>query len=501
MTIKRLAVAIVGTLSALTAACSGLPQDVAKARPPQPMNVLFIVSDDLNTRLGTYGSPVQTPNIDQLAQMGIRFDRAYSQYPWCGPSRASFMTGLRPDTVGVFDLATPLRGKIPDLLTIPQHFRQNGYFTGRVGKIFHQGVPGGVGRPGPDDPLSWDVAIDPAGHDLEVLDRLENMTPGAHIGSALAFYEDSVDDLQQTDGMVASEAIRLIDENASGPFFIAAGFYRPHVPEVVPTQYFDLYDLDDIPAWSITDESPAPLASASWLPDNLGMTEIEQRRFIRSYYAAISFVDAQVGRLLDALEERGLAQNTIVVFVSDHGFLLGEHGQWLKTSLWEPATRTPLIIYAPGMQGNGTATPAPVELIDLFPTLAQLTGLPVPEILEGRSLAPLLARPQATNWNHPAFSQITGGRSVRTERWRYTEFEAGRAGRQLFDHQNDPDETRNLAEYPQYAAVVEELGALLPDDVEPRRPPLRYDPEDDCVQQDRSFGTTLGTPCEAYVDP
>ncbi|MFB0613617.1 sulfatase [Aurantiacibacter poecillastricola] len=485
----------------MLSSCVTNPESSASREDPPARNVLFIVSDDLNTRLGTYGAQVLTPNIDRLAQAGVRFDRAYSQFPWCAPSRASFMTGLRPDTVGVHDLTTPLRAKHPDLVTLPELFRQNGYFTGRVGKIFHQGVPGGVGKPGGDDPQSWDVAIDPAGHDLEVLDRLENMTPGTHIGSALAFYEDAADDLLQTDGMVASEAIRLMKEHRDEPFFIAAGFYRPHVPEVAPASYFDLYDLDRIPAWSIADQGRVPDASAAWLPDDFGMTELEQRRFIRSYYAATSFVDAQVGRLLAALEENGLSENTIVVFVSDHGFLLGEHDQWMKTVLWEPSARVPLVIYAPQMEGNGAASPRLVELIDLFPTLADLANLPSPPMLEGRSLIPLLRQPILDGWDKPVFTQVAGGRSVRTARWHYAEFEAGREGRQLFDHTVDPHETRNLADDPRYADVVAQLAALLPDQVEDRRPPLRYDPVNDCLHQPEGASITLGTPCAAYIDP
>ncbi|RIV80128.1 DUF4976 domain-containing protein [Aurantiacibacter xanthus] len=486
---------------ALLPSCAGTVEAPIVAQQSERPNVLFIVSDDLNTRLGTYGAQVATPNIDGLANRGVRFDRAYTQYPWCGPSRASFMTGLRPDTVGVFDLTTPLRANHPDLVTIPELFRQNGYFTGRVGKIFHQGVPGGIGKPGADDPQSWDVAIDPAGHDIEVLDRLENMTPGTHIGSAMAFYRDDADDLLQTDGMVASEAIRLMEEHRDEPFFIAAGFYRPHVPEVAPAPYFDLYDLDKVPAWSVEDQTPPLLASTAWLPDDLGMTEMEQRRFILSYYAATSFMDAQVGRLLSALEEKGLSDNTIVVFVSDHGFLLGEHDQWMKTVLWEPSARVPLVIYAPKMGGNGSASPRLVELVDLFPTLAQLAGLQAPDTLEGRSLLPLLQQPAMDGWDRPVFTQIEGGRSVRTARWHYAEFEAGRKGRQLFDHAADPDETRNLVDDPAYAEVVARLSALLPDEVEERKAPLRYDPENDCLVQPEGASITLGTPCSAYVDP
>lgn len=485
------AAAISLTAAAVTPLPAAAHGPVAKpVTSPRPeaqrrMNVLFIIADDLAPRLGSYGFPVRTPNIDRLAAQGVSFDRAYTQFPWCGPSRASFLTGTRPATTRVFDLATPFRAALPDIQTIPQYFRANGYYAGRVGKIFHQGVPNDIGRSGPDDPASWDEVVNPAGRDREAENgKLKMLTPGVPYGSALAYLEDEGADEDQTDGKVATAAIEMIRAHGDRPFFIGVGFYRPHVPEVAPKKYFDLYPLDQIKA---EEQPPSVLAKAlpaskAWEPDNFGMSQNEQRQMIRAYYAATSFMDAQVGRVLDALEEMGLADDTIVVFTSDHGFMLGEHGQWMKNILWEESNRVPLILRVPGTRNGGKRSPRTVELLDLYPTLTQLAGLPHYARNEGQSLSPLLARPNDRRWTKPALSQVGGGRSVRTERWRYTEWEAGKLGRELYDHRADPREHVNLADNPRYAKVIVALRALLPrGPVEKRRAPITYDTIRDCA--------------------
>ena len=457
----------------------------ALAPRARPMNVLFIIADDLAPRIGNYGWPVRTPNIDRLASQGVSFDRAYAQFPWCGPSRASFLTGTRPNTTRVMDLATPFRAALPDIQTIPQYFHANGYFSGRVGKIFHQGVPTDIGTGGPDDGVSWDAVVNPRGRDRDAEDgKLKVLTPGIPYGSALAYLDDEGADTEQTDGKVASAAIEMIRAHRNKPFFIGVGFYRPHVPEVAPKKYFDLYPLEKIQATpqSTTDFARLLPASKAWTPENFGMTVDEQRRMIRAYYAATSFMDAQVGRVVDALEEMGLADDTIVVFTSDHGFMLGEHGQWMKNILWEESDRVPLILRVPGMKNRGKRSPRTVELLDLYPTLTGLAGLPHYARNEGTSLESLLRNPAARIWTKPALSQIRGGRSVRTERWRYTEWEEGRLGRELYDHRIDPQERNNLAENPRFAATVAELRALLPrGSVEKRPSAVRYDAIRDCT--------------------
>lgn len=449
-------------------------------------NILFIIADDLAPRLGAYGAPVRTPNIDAFARGGVLFQRAYTQFPWCGPSRASFLTGTRPDTTRVMDLSTPFRRALPDIQTLPEYFRTNGYFTGRVGKVFHQGVPGDIGTSGPDDSQSWDMVVNPRGRDRDAENgALKNNTPGIPYGSAMAWLDDDGVDTDQTDGKVANAAIEMLRAHSGKdkPFFIAVGFYRPHVPLVAPRKYFAPYPVAKM---RIADETPASLAEVpaytkAWNPDNFGMSATQQREIIRAYSAATSFMDAQVGRVLAELRRLGLDKDTIVVFTGDHGYLLGEHGQWMKNILWDEADHVPLIIRAPGVSGAARQSPRTVELLDLYPTLTELAGLPHYQRNEGVSLVPLLKQPRAA-WDHAALSQVRGGRSVRTERWRYTEWEEGRLGAQLYDHDADPKEHHNLANDPHYASVVAELKAKLPKGpVEKRPAALGYDPVRACM--------------------
>jgi iduronate 2-sulfatase len=506
--ILRTAVSLAGGIAAVagSAVHAGEPHVLApaisEATTPEARrqpNVLMIISDDLNTRLSSYGGPIVTPNIDRLGREGVRFDRAYVQYPWCAPSRASFLTGLRPDQIGVKDLQTPLRAKVPDVVTLPQFFKQQGYFSGRVGKVYHQGVPGGIGRSGPDDPASWDQVINPSGQDKVDENSIVNLTPGIGLGSAMAYRVDAGPGEEQTDGKVATETIRMIESNKDRPFFIAAGFYRPHHPFVAPKEYFDLYPLSQIKLAEETSQTKAGVlpSSRAVLPDNYGMAPDQQRRAIQGYYASTSFMDAQVGRILDAVERLGLKDDTIIVFMSDHGYLLGEHGQWTKKMLWEPSARAPLIIRVPGAAGNGTASPRLVEYLDLYPTLLDAAGLPGNQRNQGVSLMPLLQAPMSPAWTKPAFSQVKGGRSVRTERWRYTEWEGGKAGRELYDHVRDPGEHRNLARDPRHATVVAHLRAMLaPFAVEKAPQPLRYRPSEQCMELPPGVPPAVGNPCK-----
>lgn len=447
--------------------CFALPFYHAQAQ--KKLNVLLIASDDLNTRLGTYGHPlVKTPNLDRLARMGVRFHNAYNQYPLCSPSRVSMLTGLRPDTTGVYDLQTLFRDNVPTVTTLPELFKNNGYFSARVGKIFHYGVPGQIGTDGQDDPQSWNLVINPRGRDKEEEHLLTNYTPKRGLGSSLSFLAAEGTDDEQTDGMVANEAIRLLQENKDKPFFIAAGFYRPHCPYIAPKKYFDLYPLERItlpiePPEHIND---IPKPAMFTTPLYWGLNEQQRREVIQAYYASVTFMDAQVGRLLDAVDEHGLADNTIIVFWSDHGYLLSEHGQWKKQSLFEEAARVPLLIAAPDAKGNGKVSKRVVELLDVYPTLARLCGLEPPTYLAGADLTPLLNNPKA-RWERPAFTQVRRhaenvmGRSVRTERWRYTEWNNGVDGVQLYNHKKDPYEYNNLADDSRHTKVRAELRRLL----------------------------------------
>ncbi len=444
-----------------------VPGLAAASRP----NVVFISVDDMNNDLGTYGSPlVKSPNIDRLAKEGVRFDRAYCQFPLCSPSRSSVLTGLRPDTTRVFELKYHFRQGLPDVVTLPQLFMKNGYFAARVGKIYHYGNPGDIGTSGLDDPASWNLFINPAGLDKTTLESdVINYTPKRGLGSSLSMLADKTGkDEEHTDGKVATEAIRLLEENKDRPFFLAVGFYKPHCPYIAPAKYFDPYPLAKItlpvvPA-DYPSKVPAAVLSAHQPWPYFGVTPEQAREAIQAYYATISFVDAQIGRVLDALDRLKLRDNTIVVFWSDHGYHLGDHGLFMKQSCYERSARVPLIIAPPKAKRPGVARPRTVELVDLYPTLADLAGLTAPAGLEGRSLRPLLDNPNAS-WEHPAFTQVQRngfpGHSVRTERWRYVEWDRGAKGRQLFDYTADPEEQNNLADDPRYADTVATLQKVL----------------------------------------
>ena len=452
-----------------------------QARGAERPNVLLIMTDDMNMNVGCYGdTPVKTPNIDALAARGVKFDRAYCQFPLCNPSRASMMTGLRPDTLNVYDLKTNLREGHPRITTLPQHFKNNGYYSARVGKIYHYGVPRQIGSGGMDDPDSWDLAINPRGRDKDEEDKIHLLTrgTGTTLGFSMSWLDMDSTDEEQTDGQCTTDSIRLLERFAKEkkPFFLGVGYFRPHVPFIAPKKYFGLYPKDSIKlAPSVPgDLSNVPPVALTVRPANYGLSESDLKDCLRGYYSAISFVDAQVGRLTAALERLGLDKNTVVVFVSDHGFLLGEHGQWQKQLLFEESNRVPLVFAGPGIDGRG-ASPRTVELLDLYPTLVDLCGLPQPknkDKLEGTSLRPLLEKPE-TEWDRPAYSQVQRGtdqataqplavgRSVRTERWRYTEWDGGKQGSELYDHAADPHEYKNLAQDASQAAVVAEMKQVL----------------------------------------
>jgi uncharacterized sulfatase len=380
------------------------------------------------------------------------------------------MTGLRPDTTRVFDLQYHFRQGLPDVVTLSQMFMNNGYFAARIGKIYHYGNPGDIGTNSLDDRVSWMERVNPAGRDHTTLELdVMNYTPGRGLGAAMAFLADKTGtDQQHTDGKVADETIKMLERHKDKPFFIAAGFYKPHCPWITPAKYFDLYSMDEIHLPKITPDTPndyPPLALTSTRPwPYFNVTPDQARECKRAYYAAISFVDAQIGRLLDAVDRIGLADNTVIVFWSDHGYHLGEHGLWFKQSCFEESARVPLIICAPGNKNAGKMSPRLVELVDLYPTLADLTGLTPPKNLEGFSLRPLLDDPQAA-WDHAAFTQVERGpgpgHSVRTDRFRYTQWVFGRRGSELYDEEKDPQELHNLAQDPQYASTVEQMQSLL----------------------------------------
>lgn len=448
------------------------PSLIAPAREAARPNVLFIVADDLNNEVGVYGSIVKTPNLDRLARRSVRFDRAYCNYPVCNPSRTSFMSGLRPDKTGVVDNATPTRAFLKDAVMLPEYFRKHGYRALKVGKIYHTGEQH-------EDPRSWDVDFREQ--------AAAKSPPPEHV--LREFGERGlilkVPDEMTWDYLVATQAVAFLEQSLAErkPFFVAAGFRRPHAPYLAPQKYFDLYDvtklkprvgppehLANIPRLALTYQLGDPVLPADKAPATMN-----------AYFASISFMDAQLGRILDALDRLKLWDNTVVLFVSDHGYHLGEHGGlWHKMTLFEETGRVPVLVAAPG-RGSGAVSPRLVELVDLYPTLVELCGLPKKRGLEGTSFAPLLDNPERA-WKKAAFTVVARpgggisrgstnvmanqkldpkwlGRTVRTETWRYTLWPDGAA--ELYDHQNDPYEYVNLAQSSAHAKTVAELQRLL----------------------------------------
>jgi iduronate 2-sulfatase len=461
---------------------------VIHAAPP-PMNVLFISIDDLRTEVGAFGSArALTPNLDRFAARAVKFDKAYCQYPLCNPSRASMLTGRYPTTLELYGNRDWFNGWYPELVSLPKYFKQNGYKTIRYGKIFHGDTV--------DDAAAWDIGGVPhnftggkpassvaatAITNEEEAKRIERMiaadvrqAPGSDRWKAV---EDPAELANLGDTRNAEKTIAYLKawKPADGPFFIGFGQGKPHSPLIAPKQYFDLYKLDalELPVdYAVKPTVPAGFPVASIRPINADLfikrdsTPEQAKEMIRAYLACVSYIDDNIGRVLATLDEAGLRDNTIVVLWSDHGYQLGEKGKWSKAgSLWEQGTRVPLIIHDPRAKGNGHASPRTVELLDIYPTLVELCGLPMPAGLDGKSLAPLVANPEA-KWDRPAYTvwnernRGVTGIVVRTERWRYAEFFGPGAGAFLTDPINDPHELHNLVNDPRHAAVVAELSAL-----------------------------------------
>jgi len=471
-------------------------------------NVLFITVDDLRPELGCYGNRVvKTPNIDRLAESGVTFTRAYCQQALCNPSRASLLTGLRPDTVKVWDLRVHFRETVPEVVTLPQLFRKNGYRAEAYGKIFHNDMP---------DRKSWDIPnVFPqtsrlySKGTLEHLDylilkaRAEGLGEDyikAHVRGPATEIEDCRDE-DRWDGEITNLAVRALYRlaDAREPFFLAVGYIQPHLPFVAPKEYWDLYDPQAIPEAV----NPYPPKNALMISLNANdelrdyedfaetpapwkgrLPEEKRRRLKHGYYAGVSFVDAQIGRLLGFLDRLGQAENTIVVFLGDNGFKLGEHGAWSKMTNFEDDTRCPLIIRAPGIAGNSRTASGLVEFVDLYPTLCGLAGLPRPDTLQGVTLGSLLEEPDRAG-KDAVFSQFFRrhvsaplmGYSVRTMTHRFVEWrymDTGNVfGEELYDEVRDPHENVNIGDIPENRKVIEDLRTVLRRTcpVRPRRGP------------------------------
>lgn len=427
------------------------------------LNVLFLAVDDLRPELACYGNKlIDTPNFDRLAKWGVRFDRAYCQYPLCDPSRSSLLTGRHPNTTGVMDNRTFFRTAHPDFVSLPQHFQAHGYVTARVGKIFHGGI---------DDTEYWSIGGEP---------RIDQKTrPGQNPMTSDRIVKLEGDGESQGDYKSATRAIALLEELKDKPFFLAVGFSKPHSPPTAPAKLFELYDPAKMPLppdFAALPAAPAGFPEAA-VPKRSGdlfigreATPEAARQVIQAYYASTTFVDRQLGRVLDRLEKLQLRDKTVVVLFGDHGYHLGEKGKWSKhNSLFEVACRVPMFVCLPGGASDRSSPRAvsstrTVQLLDIYPTLCEACGLPLPMGLEGHSLLPLARDPNAA-WEHPAYTVTRPGQifgqSVRTERWRYTEWSGETGGAVLCELNADPHELKNLAADPQQAPVVEAMKKLL----------------------------------------
>jgi iduronate 2-sulfatase len=453
------------------------PEASESSKIEKPLNVLFIAADDLRVELGCYGDTiVRSPNLDRLAARGTLFNHAYCQQALCNPSRASIMTGLRPDTLGIWDLPTHFREQHKDIMTLPELFQQNGYFTQNIGKIYHnwrQEVHG--------DPVSWSVpaVMHFATHysDIAVVD---GELPPNLVTTVKTECRDVPDDAY-FDGRIATAAVKALGQVKDRPFFLAVGFWKPHLPFNAPKNYWDLYDPADV---SLPANPERPIDVPDIALHNgqellgkkgLELTDDEVRQLRHGYYAAISYLDTQIGKVLDELDRLELTDRTIVVFWSDHGFHLGEHDLWCKTSNFELDARVPLIIAPPSPKHAGAKAYGPVELLDIYPTLVQLCGLPSSGKLDGVSLAAMLNDPtttvkEAACTQHPRPAYYKDqpevmGCSVRTLDHRYTEWRDYQTGKvvasELYDHRSDPCETRNLAAAPERSDEVKEMSKHL----------------------------------------
>lgn len=456
-------------LSALTIAIASLVGTLTWAQ--EKPNVLFLMSDDLNTALSGFGHPqCKTPELDKLANRGMRFENMHCQYPVCGASRAALMSGLYPYTNGTLGNAGTLRGNMPDVLTMSQMFRNNGYRVGRVSKIYHMGIPNEIiaGTAERDDPYSWDEVVNIKAPEQHAAGEKTNWSPKNNTSQSFTGVVADGDDLVHADGMAASHAIDFLKRHKDEPFFLACGFVRPHVPLVAPAKYFEQYDRGAmvIPVVPEDDLEDVPKIIRNYKRNSTtyGTTPELHQGLLEAYYASVSYMDAQVGRVLDALEDLGLEENTIVVFSSDHGYLLGHHHKFQKQHLFEEATRVPFIVSVPWIKNqHGKSTTQITELIDLYPTLADLARLDAPNGLHGSSMLPLLKDPASNDWKKDVAFTISrsGGESIRTHDWRFTQWGFGAAGMELYDLQNDPGEFNNLAKNPKYLKQLNKLKRQL----------------------------------------
>jgi arylsulfatase A-like enzyme len=513
---NSIATVLLGALLSLITTC-GYAEEGKSDQPK--LNVLFIAIDDLRPELGCYGfSQIKSPNIDALAKQGLQFNRAYCQFALCNPSRSSLLTGERPETIRIYNLATFVRTHAPDVVTLPQLFKNNGYEARSVGKIFH------VTNGNHEDDVSWSThawqtprddhprakekkaAQKPAGAVSEDFEpdangvvrakelkaasgertksgkRSVSAEPFEPRADMLPYESPDVADNKLLDGQIADKAVSVMEEIKNKPFFLAVGFHKPHMPWIAPKKYWDMYSDADIhlaeyqklPAGApaFASNEAGEFRSYKGVPKEGPIPDEIQRAGIHSYFACISYTDAQIGKVVAQLDRLGLRKNTVIILWGDHGYQLGEHGTWNKRTNWEVAARVPLMISVPGQKRVGEKTDALVELVDMYPTLAELCGLKPPATIEGRSFEPLVENPKA-KWKEAAFTTYhkplpemgTGfGRAMRTDRYRFVEWSGPKSEKrvyELYDEQNDPLEKVNIADQPENAELVAKLSRQL----------------------------------------
>lgn len=435
------------------------PESKAGSLPKgEPKNVLFIVVDDLNKTLGCYGHPVvKTPNIDKLAGMGIRFNHAYCNYAVSNPSRSSLLTGLKPETTTILNNVKSLQSVLGDRVTLPYLFRQNGYHTISIGKIFH-------GDKDHNDLKAWD----------EIYAYGATATGKTGVGRNISsgtlpwceWRAAGGGDEDQQDGQNAKKAVEFILSEKEKPFFLALGFHKPHDPFVAPVKYFDMYPLENCNPPRLPENwtAPHPHTLASMTSVFNKFNDQDKREFLRSYYACVSFMDAQVGKVLDALEQAGLMESTLIIFFGDHGYHLGEHNWWNKETIYQVGTNAPFIMAGYSVAARNVGSNAMFEFIDIYPTVAELMNIKKPGNLEGKSFARVVRNP-ALEFRDAVHAVVNRGamlgRTVKTKDWRYTEWENGNKGRELYDENKDPEEYRNLADDPSYSPIIAALRSRL----------------------------------------
>lgn len=498
---RRMRSCLLLTVCFLGLVAAPMPAAAAANRP----NILLLLVDDLKPSFNAYGeASVHSPNLDRLAARGLRFDMAYCNQAVCAPSRNHLLTGARSTSTGIYSLGYHFRRALPDAVTLPQYFMQHGWRAEGIGKVFH------IGHGNVNDELSWSVPFQPD----KVIDYVLPESTGGELTREEAYFSNQklgqnrslprgaawekadVPDDAYADGRIANEGIRRLEaaRERNQPFFLALGFTKPHLPFCAPRQYWDLYDPATLPLPSVTSPpSGAPPYAGKTLGELNQYTPVPQRppldeqlvrTLIHGYYAALSFMDAQVGRVLDALDALGLAENTIIVLWGDHGYHLGDHGAWTKHTNYEQANRIPMVMVAPGVTRPNTSSRALVETVDIYPTLAELAGLPAPtgpQPIDGTSLVPILKDPTATVKDHVyhVFPRGVGGkrllgRAIRTQRYRLVEWKeagapANTAEYELYDYFEDPLETVNLAaDRPELVARMAAILARHPEAVPSR---------------------------------